>query len=165
MGKVFFITHFPVSSGPNPDILAAIELAQVNDILLRLPPGISVLAQTQRQEVRIICGTGLRHLRTAMALGLIPTHYSPCVGCPDLMLPHKKVLLSDGSLVDEDTYSSFVDDPEIYKNILESLKNGEQNSIIITDPYLVKTLGGTEPAPGQLFQHTYQGGRLCPHRL
>jgi len=166
MSEIFFITHFPVGSGPNPDIIA-VDLAKVNDILLRLPPYISILAQRgKKQNIRIICGTGLRHLRTAKALGLIPTHYSPCVGCPDIILPEKKVLLANGVLVDEEIYSLFADDPEICKHMLQPLANGRKNSIIITDPYLVRMLGAVGPEPGQVFHTMSTMGEIyTPYQL
>lgn len=165
MAEIFFITHFPVSSGPNPDIIA-VDLAKVNDILLRFPPYIALLAQGQRKpnDIRIICGTGLRHLRTTKALGFVPTQCSPLVGCPDIILD-EMALLSDGTSIDEYMYSSFADDPEICKRIFQPLKNGKKNSIVITDPYLVRMLGAIEPKPGQVFHYIYQGGSLYPYQL
>lgn len=165
MAELFFITHFPVSSGPNPNIVA-VDLAKVNDILLRFPPYLSLLAQGQGKlnDIRIICGTGLRHLRTAKALGFVPTQCSPAVGCPDIIMD-EMVLLSDGTSVDQYIYSSFADDPEICKHIFQPLANGKKHSIIITDPYLVRMLGAIEPEPGQVFQYVYSGGNLFPHQL
>ncbi|MDP2946129.1 MAG: hypothetical protein Q8N61_01590 [bacterium] len=111
---------------------------------------------------KVICGTGIRHLETAAALSMSPTYFSPCVGCPDIILSGKKVLLTNGSLVDERDYSCFVDDPDLCRSMIQPLANSGQSSIIITDPYIVRALGGDKPIPGEIFRYVYNATpRTC----
>jgi hypothetical protein len=91
--QIFIVFHGDVKPFSNPG-LSQLGIEQIRNI-----KEAKVLPE---QPLTIICGTGKRHIDTALSLGLAPTSYSALCGGPEVVnfnVRKDTVMLADGTII------------------------------------------------------------------
>ena len=113
-------------------------------------PGLTPAGRRQTRHLRmkiplkphgVVCGTGRRHLETAEELRISPTRYSSVVGVADSKDKaggKDIVILSDGTVVAYNLYTSVADRSEAFKTLVDDLPH---KTVVVTSRSMIRSLG------------------------
>lgn len=140
MKKMYIVTHGAKEDGSNPAMTEE-GFKQIASLRPQLP-----CSET------IVCGTGKRHLDVARALGFTPTRYTAVVGGPESLNSERKIVLSDGTIVESAIYTT---EPDSHKAIIALLSELPNDTIICAGRPLMIGLDKKDAKSGKIFIVTF----------